>query len=165
MTPFKLIALLTVCLVSFTARAAEDLAGLRSLYVHVEDLSHQAKLANLTRVSLETLVEDKLKAAGVPVEKGPIGLQVIVSAMEIKPKGMVYNCTLNLQEMTRPANRSINSYNDPVQSSTWSSSRLGVTPRKQFPGEVKHCVGSLLERFLREYAQANPHASREVSSQ
>jgi len=163
----KTFALALLLLLVSAAQANDDLIGIHSLYVTVEELSHEAKLANLTRVSLETLVEDKLKQTGIPVQsKGPTGLQVIVSAMEIKPKSMVYDCTLNLQEMSRPASRSINAYNDPVLSSTWTRSRLGVTPRQRFPGEVQGCVRALLERFLQEYAQANPkNPSREVSSQ
>jgi hypothetical protein len=155
------IAGIVVCLaVPASAADSQDerasLAGLKAISIVVEEVSPAAAPSGLTTNILQTDVERRVKAAGIPVTPDADAyLYVHVSIADAGSSlPLPYFVSVSLmQEVTLP--RGIKT-RTPLQVPTWSLERIGLASTGVLRVNVVGRVDEFVDQFIKAYQSVNP---------
>ena len=136
--------------------ARSSLKGLNGVYVTVEDLQPDAEKAGLTKSSIQTDVELKLRMAGIPVLKGsrtPF-LYVALNSIELSQFGegiVAYNINVELnQDVYLARDPNVHSV-----ASTWSTGFTGIIRLDNIQLLRDHDKDKV-DDFISAYLSVNP---------
>ena len=133
-----------------------SLAGLKAISIVVEELSPAAAPSGLTTSMLQTDVERRVKAGGVPVTPDADAyLYVHVTIADAGSSApLPYFVSVSLmQEVTLP--RGIKT-RTPLQVPTWSLDRLGLASTGALRVNVVGRVDEFVDQFIKAYQSVNP---------
>jgi hypothetical protein len=145
-----------------STRQRDPLCGLKGVHVVVEKVHPGLEQAGLTQAWLQTLVQLRLRKAGIRVLDwqetvatveavgGPI-LAVNMSTTEMQPGIYSYVLELELSEAAQLMR-------DPsvtVWATTWHELRYGTCPAGEVPS-LKERLPELVDKFINDYLAANP---------
>lgn len=133
-----------------------SLAGLKTISIVVENLSAAAAPSGLTTAALQTDVERRVRQAGISVTPDADAYLyvhvTIADAGSSLPLPYFVDVSL-MQEITLP--RGIKT-RTPLQSATWSLTRLGMATTPLVRDAVTGRVDEFVDAFVRAYQSVNP---------
>jgi hypothetical protein len=136
-----------------------SLHGLITLGVVVEELAPAAAQNGITRESLETIIERRLRESGIRVENNPASdatlyLRVTFLVREATgrtPRGAVYHAGLELQQIARLEKNQAWAY-----PTSWRTGDLVVHPLNGVAENMRVQLNRQMDKFLNAYLAANP---------
>ncbi len=136
-----------------------SLHGLTALSVVVEELAPTAAKNGITRESLETIIERRLRESGIRVENNPASdatlyLRVTFLAREAAgrtPRDAVYHAGLELQQIARLEKNQAWAY-----PTSWRTGDLVVHPLDGVAENMRVQLNRQMDKFLDAYLTANP---------
>ena len=145
-----------------TATLDPDVASLRGLVtisVVVEELGPMAAQLGITRASLETIIERRLRQSGIQVVDNPASdatlyLRVTFLVKETTgrtPPGAVYHSGLELQQIAKLEKNQAWAY-----PTSWRTGDLVVHPLDGVAENMRLQLNRQMDKFLDAYLSANP---------
>jgi hypothetical protein len=138
-------------------RELDSLQGLKGVAVAIEKINPQIEQLGLNRAQIKTEVEARLARGGVKkitkkdVFTGKPWLYININAFETSDKRLiVYAISVELIQDVRLVRAPLTS----TAAVTWSISDAGYTSSSH-PGNILKIVNSLVDRFIRDYAEVN----------
>ena len=135
----------------------DSLRGLKGVAVAMEKINPEIERLGLNREQIKTAVEDRLAQGGVKkitkkdVFTGTPWLYININAFETADKRLViYAVSVELIQDVRLVRAPLTS----TAAATWSISYAGYTDISH-PDNILKIVNSLVDRFIRDYAEAN----------
>jgi hypothetical protein len=142
---------------------SESLIGIKSLSVLVEKLSPDAESRGLSRNTLKTDVELRLRRTGVRISSAQdhrltaddpelyLNVNVLCSHQASLPL-CADNVSLQLRQRVTPLRDQTNE----TDASTWDASTVGILGETNLVSGVREAVADLIDHFLNDYLAANP---------
>jgi hypothetical protein len=137
-----------------TERRRATLKGISALSVLVEDLPNGAKVLGLTRESIQTDVELKLRLAGI---------RVVTDQEDLSLPGMPsLSVVVNLTESAKSASIDIELHQNAflerngqlvVDVTTWGTGGLAANPTAQ---DIRNYIKDHVDKFLNAWLSVNP---------
>ena len=139
--------------------ARQSLKGLKGIAVLVESLKPEVELAGLTKASIQTDVDLKLRLAGIPVLSRDVAhpgvqyfLYVQVSFLPIPDGVWPYRIDVELtQRVLLDRDRSIIGI-----ASTWSVGSVGRVGKENVRKFVRDAIKDRVDEFINAYLSVNP---------
>ena len=136
-----------------------SLRGLVTLSVVVEELAPTAAQNGITRESLETIIEQRLRQSGIRVVDNPasdatlyLRITFLVRATtKGTPLGAVYHAGLELQQIARLEKNQAWAY-----PTSWRTGDLVVHAVDGIAENVRFQLNQQMDKFLTAYLAANP---------
>lgn len=143
----------------------EPLKGIQGIYVSIEQLHPDAKELGITRESLKTEVELKLRLAGIRIDNSREELLKLATTatpylyvnLNIKNSTVggvniyTYNISISLIDKVYIARNSMY-----ILATTWSRGVLGISTKDNGLRHIREGLKKLLDRFLNDYLAVNP---------
>ncbi len=161
MRPLAIVVLLSAMVYAAPAAASDtaneraSLTGLTTMSVVVEELSSSATAAGLKADAIQADAERRLRAAGImltPDADAYLYIHVIVADPGPSLPFPYYVDVSLVQEVKLP--RPIET-RTPLQSPTWSVSRLGLSGADRLRSGVTDRITDLVDQFVRAYRAVN----------
>jgi hypothetical protein len=161
-TIFWLVITALVCAAS-TAAASDSqadratLAGLPAISVVVEDLPSIATSNGLATMALQADAERRLRSAGIaltPDSDAYLYVHVTIADPGASLPVPYYVEVALIQEIKLP--RGAVQSRTPLQSPTWSLSRLGMATGDRLRANIADRVAEFVDQFVRAYRSVNP---------
>ena len=142
---------------SDSANERASLTGLTTLSVVVEDLSPTAVSSGLTTAALQMDAERRLRQAGIALTPDADAyMYVHVTVADPGPSiPFPYYVDVSLIQEIRLPRGGIQT-RTPLQSPTWSVSRLGIAGGDRLRANIVDRVNELVDQFVRAYRSVNP---------
>lgn len=137
----------------------ETLVGIRELKVVVLGINEGVTGTGLTEEDIRTIVELKLRLAGIKISDSNLvpGLVVILSAINVEVSEnnphLVYSFELSIHQdsiLIRDPSILV------INGKTWDTGTTGITPKEDFKQKIKSTLNDLMDSFLNDYLKANP---------
>jgi hypothetical protein len=136
-----------------------SLRGLVTISVVVEELAPAAAQHGITRESLETIIERRLRQSGIRVANDPAAdatlyLRVTFLAREATgrtPRAAVYHAGLELQQIAKLEKNQAWAY-----PTSWRTGDLVVHPLDGIAENMRAQLNRQMDKFLDAYIAANP---------
>lgn len=127
------------------------LIDLREVNVFVDDLAADAEAAGLTRDSIETAVQNRLRQEGVPLGRSQLAgdLYVRVGTHRGTTGLYAYFARVSLQQLVTIEGNQERAFVD-----TWDLDSLGTVGEGNLP-QVEQVVLQLVDRFIDDYFAVN----------
>jgi hypothetical protein len=136
-----------------------SLHGLVTISVVVEELAPTAAQSGITRASLETIIEGRLRQGGIQVADNPgsdatLYLRVTFLVRETTgrtPPGAIYHAGLELQQIARLEKNQAWAF-----PTSWRTGDLVVHPLDGIAENMRVQLNRQMDKFLDAYLAANP---------
>ena len=156
----------------------ETLRGHKAMGVEVGELNDHAKALGLTKARLQTMVELRLRQAGITVAAGSWPhLFVHMFAVPVASGGTLVGYACNIRVVfiqpvlyvTDPsaADFSVVLYEELLEETplavasgaTWDTGSLAIGALSSYPEHAEQALGKLLDTFINDWLRANPRVS------
>ena len=141
--------------------AVRSLVGVKGMYVAVEELKEDAKSAGLTEEQLKTVVELKLRLAGIKVnsmeemrvseDRTFIYVNVCTTSRNDSPN-ITYFVSVRFHQRVLLIGRPFTA----VSGLTWDDGVIGTDIKNKFQEVARRKVKEQMDTFLNDYLKANP---------
>jgi len=132
----------------------EPLKGIKGVYVFIEDLPPDAKKLGITRESLKTEVELKLRLAGIKIPRrikdSPFGILSVSLNVIGQNNIYIFNIDIEFKEIVY-----IKRINQRRPLTIWEYGYVGLTP-KASNSFIREELKRGLDKFLNDYLAVNP---------
>jgi hypothetical protein len=129
----------------------ENLADIREINVHIEELAQDAEEAGLTRDLLETYVERRLRDEGIELGNSPLAADLYINvATHLGTTGLYAYCVqVSVQQLVTIEGNQLRTLAD-----TWDVSSVGTVGAGNLP-QVQQVVSQIVDLFIEDYFEVN----------